>query len=78
MPDLDPEVSPGQHAAEQVCGSVPYCGTGGQRVVEGRVIEQGEDLPRPWKARWAEGDTWWRGRPLSRLPLLSPAFKFRF
>lgn len=47
LPDLDPKVSPGQHAAEQLCGSLPDCGTGGQRVVEGRVIEQGDDLPRP-------------------------------
>lgn len=35
---------------------MPDGGAGGQRVVEGRVIEQGKYLPRPWKTRWAEGD----------------------
>lgn len=47
-------MSPGQHAAKQVGGSMPDCGTRSQGIVEGRVIEQGQNLPGPWKARQAE------------------------
>lgn len=54
MPDLDPQMSPGQHAAKQVCGSMADRGTDSQGIVEGRVIEQSQYLPRPWKARQAE------------------------
>ena len=57
MPDLDPQMSPGQQAAEQVGSSMSDGGTGRQRIVEGRVIEQSQYLPRPWKARQAERHT---------------------
>lgn len=57
LPDLDTKVGPGQRAAEQVCSSVASCGTGGQRVVEGSVIEQSQHLPGPWKVKQAERPT---------------------
>lgn len=79
MPDLDPQMSPGQQAAEQVGGSMPDGGTGSQRIVEGRVIQQSQYLPRPWKARQAErymmeerrGGAWVPPIPTSLLSLSS-------
>lgn len=48
-------MAPGEQAAQQVAGPVPHRGTGSQGVVEGRVVEQSQDLPVLCMGGGAEG-----------------------